>query len=408
MQLKTKAITQLMGFIAISVGFAHTAHAVWLNNNLRDGLALGISATVSPSIIKTSSKFSYVYGDPSIYGSTATIEQMLANQDRRLTDERARLGGFNDAVVYIGAERRIHRDMTLYGNIGLYGQLQPPESDIYGRTNQRNIAYQYGISLLHDRYGSIGLNANLADNSDIVNKSGMNGVLDKPISSITAKYTYIPNLTLAGYYNFPNAYDVRDIADLSYDPIHKGYGLSAEYMHSFAPRHNLTAAIGFTDTERHPELSDNAKIKNKTAQSIGISYQLDNWTLSADYGKAEESFDGSVISKADIDAYGLKVNYEFTPRLNAYATYGKYKSDKHGANDSSLSFDALKVVGVNEANFFDQVDRSSYGLGVDYQLYNHISLQGSAIQTQTDNYVTEGLFSKRKSNTIMLGATFSF
>lgn len=394
--------------VASATMFITQANAVWLSNNLRNGLTFGISGTVNPSLTQTKSKFSYVYGDPTIYGSTGTIERVLADQDRRLTDERARIGGFNDATIYFGVEKRIHRDMSLYGNVGLYGQLQPPESDYWSRYFQRNIAYQYGINLMHDKYGSIGFNANPFDNSDLVNKSGFNGVLDNPVSAISAKFTGIPNLTVASYYNFPSAYDTRNVADTAHDPIHEGYGISADYTYSFAPRHNLAGAIGFTDTQRHAELNSNTVAKDKTAQGIGLSYQYEDWTVSANYGKATETFDGSVISDTDIDSYGLRVNYEITPRLNTYAIYGKYKSDKHGATDTALSFDSLKSRGVYESNFFDQVDRTSYGIGADYQLYNYITLKGGITQTKTENYITEGLFSKREATAITAGASFSF
>lgn len=52
----------------VSAGLISTsASAEWLDNNLRNGLQLGFSGTLSPSFTKNSSKFTYLYGDPNIY-----------------------------------------------------------------------------------------------------------------------------------------------------------------------------------------------------------------------------------------------------------------------------------------------------------------------------------------------------
>ncbi len=402
--MKPKSLHISLAVISASL-ITLPASAAWLDNNLRDGLQFAISGTVSPSIVSNSSRFTYVYGDPTVYGLNGTITQVLADQDKRETDERARLSGLNTGSVWFTAYKQIHRDMTIGGNVGLYGTPWISDSG-YNRYWQKNIAFQYGLTLTHDKYGSIGINSNPSTNRSVVTTSGVNGVLDTPQNAISAEYTYIPDLKIVAYHAFP-ASENTSIVDAA---IHKGQGISVEYTRAFAPRHKLTGAVGYTKTERHVDLNSNDTAKYKEAQGVGLSYQYDNVTVDVNYGEANESFDGSRISDTDISAYGVKLNYEVTPRINTYITYGKYESDKHGTTNSDLTYANLLTEGrgVSESNLFDKVERASYGLGVDYNLYRNVTLRGTVGRTETENYVVEGLFSKREATNYTLGASFSF
>ncbi len=385
--------------IASVAMFATQANAVWLNNNLRDGLQLGIHGSVTPSVTKNTTKFSYYSynADP-----TGQIVQALVEEDKRMTDERARLSGFNSAAIWFGAYKQLTRDVTLSGNIGLYGNLKQYTTYNYSP------AYQYGLTLSHDKYGSLGIKSDQSTNSSIVTTSGVNGILDTPSSSITAEFTYIPGLTVAAYHAFPSAQDTYSLDDTD---IHKGHGISASYTHAFEPRHKLTGAIGYTNTNRHAELNSDTYAKQKKAHGVGLRYQYEDLTLSANYGEATETFDAARVFDNDVKAYGIRLAYEVTPRIETYATYGRQTSDKTAAVGQALDYAGLASEtrrGISESNYFDKVDRTSYGIGASYEIYRNLTLRGTASQTETENYISEGLFSKRKVTNYSIGATFSF
>lgn len=417
----------------VSAGLISTsASAVWLDNNLRNGLQLGISGTLSPSFTKDSGKFTYLYGDPSVYDVAdnpdtedvdesyiGTMADVFADQDRRDTDERTRLSGLNSATVNFSANQMLTRDVSIYGTVGLW--VTPSESARRG--------YSYGATITHSKIGSLGVNSNSAFATADIATSGTYNPLDTVGSAVSASYTAIPNLTLSAYHAFPESGDTRSTADAG---LHSGYGLAASYTHSFAPRHNITIGAGHTKGKREVDFYGDGSTwtygpadrytdywekvfytapKEKEATAIGLSYQLDDWTLSVDGGKSTEEFTGEFYNRAKTDNYGVRVDYEFTPRMTAYASYGERKSKKDGVDGNQISYQdflSAGVLGVNETLVFDEVKQKQYTVGASYDLYHNITFTGEVSGIKTKNYIAEGAFSKRDSLNYLAGVSFSF
>lgn len=419
MMFKILSMPLAVSLALVSAGLISTsASAAWLDNNLRNGLQLGISGTLSPSFTKDSSKFTYLYGDPSIYGANGTMANVFADQDRRDTDERTRLSGLDSASVYFSANQMLTRDVSIYGTVGLWAT--PSESSRRG--------YSYGATITHSKIGSLGVNSNSAFATADIATSGTYNPLDTTGSAVSASYIAIPNLTLSAYHVFPETGDTRSTADPG---LHSGYGLAATYTHSFAPRHNITIGAGHTKGKREVDFYGDGSTwtygygdrytdswgrvmtapKEKEATAIGLSYQLDDWTLSVDGGKSTEEFTGEFYNRAKTDNYGVRVGYEFTPRLTAYASYGERKSKKDGVDGNQISYqDFLSsgVLGVNETLVFDEVKQKQYTVGATYDLYHNITFTGEVSGTKTKNYIAEGAFSKRDSLNYLAGMSFSF
>ncbi len=407
-----------LSLIVLGMGLATSTQAAWLNNNLRNGLQFSISGTLSPSLTKNTNKFTYLYGDPSIYGTNGTMTNVFADQDRRDTDERARLSGLNSATAYFSAQQMLTRDISIFGTVGLWAS--PSQSSRRG--------YSYGATIIHQKYGQLGVNTNSLFSTSDIATTGTYNPLDTTGSAVSLSYTAIPNLTLSAYHAFPETGDTRSENDAG---LHSGYGLAASYTHSFAPRHNLTIGAGHTKGKRDVDFYGDGSTwtygygdrytdywgtvytapKEKEATAIGLSYQLDDWTLSVDGGKSTEEFTGEFYNRAKTNNYGVRVDYEFTPRMTAYASYGERKSKKDGVDDNQISYqDFLSsgVLGVNETLVFDEVRQKQYTLGAEYELYNNVNLTGRVTNTKTQNYVAEGAFSKRETYGYTAGVSFRF
>lgn len=398
---------QLSTSLVVGLGFwGLSAHAAWLNNNLRDGTALRVSFSASPSLSTNSQKFTYLYNDPSIYNrydnngnltKAGVIEDVLADQDRKTTDERARLNGFGSATVYLSASKVLTRNVKAYGETWLWGI---PNGD-------ETFAWRYGLGLYHDKYGSVSFGSNYSFLTNNVEPSNVYSVLDKENLSISANYKYIPNMNISAYYAFPSATNLHDKNDTG---LRSGQGISVSYSHAFAPRHILEGGIGYTTGKRHVELSSDTVAKYKKAKALGLKYQYQDWQLSANIGRADENFDGDFLEKSQTDIYGLNLSYDITPRVNAYVSYGESESKKKGSNNQEFTFDLLtnNYLGVQEQNLFDKVERQYYGIGASYQLYTGIALRASANQEKTTNYLVDGAFSERKNTYYGIGMSFNF
>lgn len=385
----TIAVTAIIGVSFVSV----SASAASLDKNLRNGMSgFNIGATVSPTFVKNTSKFSYLAGDK-------RIASALIAKDVQETDERIRLNGGQSAFVFVSASQNLTRNITADTFVGINASALPRVSPA--------MTYSYGVNLRHVRVGSIGVNSGQNYHTDSIGKSKTYNVLDTQASVISATYTQVPDLTLAGYYAFPASSNVRDPNDVE---IHSGHGLSIAYKHSFNSRHDVSGAIGYTKSKRHVDIQSNSRAKDKQALAAGLSYQYQDWKLSVDAGRATENLNGSLIDEVDIDTFGVRMDYEMTPRIDVYASYGERKSKKSSVAGKSLSIETLIASqrGVNETNLFDSVKQKKYAAGARYQLYDNVSLLASVEGMETRNYVTEGLFSKRKMLNYQAGVTFSF
>lgn len=193
MMFKILSMPLAVSTALVSAGLISTsASAAWFDNNLRNGLQLGISGTLSPSFTKDSSKFTYLYGDPSIYNVSdnpdttdvdesyiGTMADVFADQDRRDTDERTRLSGLDSAMVYFSANQMLTRDVSIYGTVGLWAA--PSESARRG--------YSYGATITHSKIGSLGVNSNSAFATADIATSGTYNPLDSVGSAVSASYT---------------------------------------------------------------------------------------------------------------------------------------------------------------------------------------------------------------------------
>lgn len=380
--------------LALIIASSMPASAVWLDNNLRDGLNFAISTTVAPSLSKTHTNFRYLYPNKDIAGDPAEIEAMLAGIDRQESDARARLDGFDSAAVWLIAQKRLNRSTSLMGNVLMYGLPSGFEKG----------TLYYGLNLRHEVYGSLGINSGNNFNTSDIATSRTYNPLDSQSTAISASYTQIPNLNLSGYYAFAESPNT-DYVDTA---LHKGYGVGGSYEFSFAPRHTLTLGAGYTDGKRHVDLKDDRISKHKQATAIGVNYQYQNWTVGVDAGQAKETFDGRRIASTDSKNMGVRVDYEFTPRLSAFASYGTKISDKTAQQGVNFDFANLATRGINESTLFDKVEQKLVSVGTNYEIYSGISLSADVSKNTTTNYISEGKFSERDSLSYNTGVTFSF
>lgn len=398
MKLKSLLSPPLSPISLAIVGLGITslpASAAWFDKNLRDGMSgFSVGATVAPSFTSSSSEFRYLAGDDRI--GTA-----LQRQDKQESDERTRLTGGDSGLVWISAYQNITRNITADTTVLLAAN---PRRDNF---TDRMVAWGYGVNLRHSKFGSIGVNSGRQFSTSSIGVSGTYNLLDTQSSVVSANYTQIPNLTVAGYYAFPASQDVREVRDTA---LHSGYGLTASYVHSFNSRHALTGAIGYTDGERHMNISSNSIAKNKEALMAGLRYQYQDWTVSVDGGRSDEVLDGKLIDEVKTDAFGVRVDYEVTPRINVYASYGERNSKKKPTTGNALTLQDFVVnnLGVNESLVFNKVEQKRYSLGATYDLSDSVEVIGSVAGTQTKNYLAEGPFSERETLTYSAGFAFSF
>lgn len=390
-------------FSAVASMMTVPAYAALLNNNLRDGLEITLTGAARPTITTSSEKFTYLYGDPSIFNrydssgnliSAGTVEQVLANQDRELTDERLRLDGIHGAGIWVGAEQRLTRDITIEGEVGLWA---------WGGGSAVN---QFGLGINHAKLGGVNIQSNSSFRTRDVATSSTYTALDTQGSAVSARYTEIPNLTLGAYYAFPASNDTR-VTDTA---LHGGHGVMASYSHSFSPYQSLSGGVAYTHGKRDVHLRSNSAYKEKDAYGVGLRYKYQDFTVALDVSRGEETLGGALVDKIDIDTAGIRVTHATTPRINTYAYYGERKDKKSASSGNTLSYINLlnNRSGVTESILFDKVQRKQYGVGMDYYLYQGITLSGSVANTETTNYLTDGVFSKRENLSYTAGVSFWF
>lgn len=399
------ASTSMLGLAGMS------AQAVTLNNNLRDGLELSIGSSISPAITSSRGTFRYHYGDSRAFDvyvndsttpvKVGTVEEVLAHQNKKQTDERARLDGAGSAVVWFVANQRLDSNTTLEGEIDLQG------------TQQGMYPNSYGLSLNHAKLGSLGIKTDASMVTGGANLSRNYSNFDYIGSAVTASYTAIPDVTLATYYAFNATDDVRYV-DAS---LHKGYGVYGRYYKPFAPKHNLTLAAAATHGTRHVDLSSDSLAKQKTAFGAGLQYQYQDVTLAVDTSHAKEQLNGALVDKINSHSYGVNLGYQVTPRLNTYVYYGNNISQKTPAQGNRLDFEGLMaqvaqsangISGITQEVLFDKVTQGRYGVGASYNLYRGVSVSASAGKETQINYLTEGKFSQTDNTQYRVGMNFRY
>lgn len=365
------------------------AHSLSLDT--KEALTFGIYTTVSPTISQESNRFTYVYGDPAIYGASGTIAQMLADQDRQDSDERARLANTNRASAEIYVNQALTKTLSFGGSTLL--QFNPDGSNHWGSPWGLTLrAKNLGNITVGDLWTRLRVGQTSAD--DVLSTSGTNVRVD---------ITRIPGVTLTGYHMLTAADDVDNPRD---GGLHKSNGISASYEYSFAPRRTVKVAAGVAKSEGHPNPFYVNTARTAEAKMASVSYQHQDVKLAFDFGEKEEEFNGLWFGKINTDVVGVQLDYEITPRLTTTFNYSRKTSD----NNQPVELNQLlrSGRGVNETLFFDKVEQDRLGASVKYQLYKGVSLIGSAEQTKTRNYLTSGEFSKREQLKYNAGVRFSF
>lgn len=424
----------MMGGVVMGL-FGTSSQAATLERTFNNGgTSFGVHGRISPTFSKTQEKLTYFgnnpfamvqhvkdsqgrpifltdpTGVPMINPRTGmpypalefadTVEKVLARKNQSLRDERLRMEGVNMADIGFAIGQNINHDVTLYTVL----------ATIYD-TN-REFLYVGDITLRHNDYGSINLAANGTLPTSSVATSGTFNPLDSRAgSAISAEYTYIPNLTLGGYYAF------SDIAN-PYAPeagLKQGYGATATYTHSFGARHNLNLRAGYTKSERNNDITSNSVARDKDAWLAGVRYDYNDWTFRLDGGQSKSDFRGNIIKDAKTNTMGVRVSYDFTPRLTGSVYYGQEKTRSQEAdgvtlNEATLVNTALSRYQdpLDERQLFKSIKKDEYGLRLNYE-YNHNLSFNARVSKDTATYsLTDGDFVKETGKSIAAGVTFSF
>lgn len=378
------------------------AHSVFIDQpNVKNGLRFYAGTSLSPAFTTASRKFTYTYGDPSIYRGTSAqqIEQMFADQDKKLTDNELRLSGMSGGYIELYGAQAIHKDLTVSASVLLDG----------GEGGIGNYGAYWGLTADYDRVGRLTVGGR--NNGLGVGKTGigMLNTLNDSGMNIVARYTRIPDLTITGYHMFNQSADLRNDRDSGW---HKSNGLSAQYTFSPSSQQRVTMALGGSRSKGHNNPYYFDAVSKADAYMAGLSYRYNKAILSADYGIRNEKYNGALIDEIDVKTYGAKLDYEFTPRLTANISY----AHRGAQNNRPISFNDWLAWGLRgadqrdyiESKLFNEVKQDRYSAGLSYKLWENVSLNGSVTSLQTKNYLTEGQFSKREELTTSIGASFNF
>lgn len=408
--MKVKFIASILT-IGASITTTST-YAVWLDHNvqIRDGLSFSISGRLTPSLNQDVSTFNYIYGDPRIYDKKdkqgnpvlGTLERALKDKDRRDSDEQLRLSSHKNSGIDFFVSQQINRDIDVNAYLSL--------SAVAGETRGNSSLYSYGITANHDKFGNLQLSSVANFDTSKVAHAGVFNELNGygPLAAITYKPT--ARLNVGGFYAFPAAADVRSQFD---GGLHKGMGAWATYEDYPTPRGRIKTSIGVAKTENLPDnvVYDNLE-QEKLAYGAGFSYRYNDWSLDLDSTFSKKRFSSTFVNTADTRTHGIKLSYDVTPRLSTNISYGVAVTDKTaGTSIKALNFDAVNDPTrqrINEETVFKRIDKQKYRIGVGYQLYNGVSLQGSVSNQKTTNYLEEGAFSERNLRTYNAGFNFSF
>lgn len=387
----SKTAIKLLPACVLAV-MAMPAHSVWIDQpGVKNGLQFQVYSSIYPRISTTSSKFHYTAGDPAIFGPTGSMADVLANQDRKDSDDRYRLAGMSTMWTQFSANQALNKDWRAYANVFL--QYNPNTSRNFGATWGLNFQYKRDLSLaLGQGYNAIGINQTNAD--DLLSLNGN--------TFIALGYEGIPNLNLKAYHTLAQSSDVRNPRAWGW---HKSSGVAAEYEFNFAPRNVLKVGAGTTWGEAN-KIQYYADTESKAKAYAGtIGYQYGDFDIALDYNKKEASYSGYWWSDVEADSYGVKAGYQITPRLKTTLSYAHLKTDNSKPVD--LAF-LVSEGNVNEENVFSRVKKDTYGIEATYNVWRGLSLIGSVENVKTRNYATDGEFSRRDSLTATAGARFTF
>lgn len=433
-KVKTPPLILLGGAMMVGA-FGSSAHAVSIERAFNNGgTYFDVRVRVSPSLSKTEENFSYLGNDPwamvrhvrdaqgnplfitdpsgnvLINPATGqpypalefadTPEKVIARKNQSLRDERLRMSGVNTADVGFTIGQNINNKTTLYTTL----------ATIYS-TNY-DFLYVGDIMLRHNDYGSLNFSANGFLPTGSVATTGTFSPLDSQAgSAISAEYTYIPNVTLGGYYAFSDVSDPRapDSA------LKQGYGATATYKHSFGLRHDLSLRAGYTKSERDNSIESNSVARDKDAWLVGVRYDYNDWTIRLDGGQSKSDFRSNIIKDAKTNTMGVRVSYDFTPRFTGAVYYGQEKTKSQEADGVTLNSQTLVRTALSryqdpldERQLFKSIKKDVYGVRLNYTYNNNLSFNARAEHDNSTYTLTDGDFAKQKGKSYSVGATFSF
>lgn len=400
-RLPKRQSCQALSLSILTMMLATTASAATFEiPAVKNGLNLSINGSANPRLTTEYDKFNYTYGDPKIFGSNGTLADVLMNQDRKDSDEQLRLDGVNWTMLGVSAKQRITPKMTANASVVIEA----------GEGYVNNWGAYWGAWLDFGTYGEKGRITIGGQNNGLgVSQTGIGIVntLTDGGTNINGRYMGIPNLTLSAYHMFSQSADINDNTKTGW---HDSNGIAAKYDFEFAPRKTLSLAGGYSQSKGHDQIAYFNTSEKANAYLAGVSFQHNDLTVDLDYGKRNETYNGAVTHGVDKDTYGIKVNYEFTPRLQGSISYGRSQTDNKSPAPVQrlVSSKRLEPQGDQEALFFHEVKKDRYSAELSYQLYQGISLTGSITNLKTRNYTDEGEFSNRKHLTFSTGASFSF
>ncbi|MDO4441237.1 MAG: hypothetical protein Q4B81_03550 [Moraxella sp.] len=425
----------LLGGAMMIGAFGSSAHAVSLERAFNNGGTLfDARVRVSPSLSTTSEEFSYLGNDPwamvqhtkdpqgnplfvtdpsgnfvinpttgqpyPILEFADTPEKVIARKNQSLRDERLRMNGVNTADVGFSIGQNINNKTTLYTTL----------ATIYDRSS--DFLYVGDIMLRHNDYGSLNFIANgYLPTDSVATTSTFNPLDSQAGSAISAEYTYIPNVTLGGYYAFSDVSDPRSLDRA----IKQGYGATATYRHSLGLRHNLSLRAGYTKSERDNDIESNSVARDKDAWLLGLRYDYDDWTLRLDGGQSKSDFRSNIIKDAKTNTMGVRVSYDFTPRLTGSVYYGQEKTKSQEVDGVTLNSQTLIRTALNryqdpldERQLFKSIKKDVYGVRLSYAYNSNLSFNARAEHDNSTYTLTDGDFAKEKGKSYSIGTTFSF
>lgn len=406
MKLKTLFLSVVSFAVASSI---LPASAVELDRTYaREGIKVNVFGSLAPTFSNTTRKFTY-YGDCSPTFCPAadrfsasngrmrlgSLEYLLEKEAEMRGDERTRLRGMDNGFAGFVVSQKIRNDLTASGMLGIGAGIGG------GATAVGN------FSLDRVNFGelTLGLDGRLPTG---VGTTSTYNLLDRNGSHVSFRYRGIPNLRLTGFYAFPDlpSQNTRDRA------IENGYGATATYRHSFAPRNTLDVRAGFTSSERANDLVNNRVARDKQAVMLAGRYNYYNTTFSLDGGVAKSDYRANIIDSTKATSLGARIDYEINPRVSIYGSYGVRKTEATEARGVTLDFATLyqntAFVGVrpiNESQLFKTIDETTYEIGASYNIHKNAVINASVGRDDTTYSLTTGKFSKLSEDTYSLGAT---
>lgn len=411
--MQLKPLILLSGLAAASV---MPAHAVILDRVFnKERLTVILGGSISPTLHHQSTNLTYYReGDWRAFDRRSTgtgivnsgrithynnlVSELKGDSQWRMYRNIQNHIGSNALVLY--ARQGITSEISVFGDVSLFAN---------SATAPNAMVFSGGFGVNHQNLGS--LNLNLIDQLPTTTPATTStyNQLDRRGNSVSALYTAIPNLELGAYYAFAGQQGTDE-------QTRQGYGATASYSHSFAPRHSLRVSAGVSHSERSPDFASSRTPKDRDAVMAGVRYRYDHTTLSVDGGVANSNYQGGVLDKGTSQSFGVRLNQEITPRLNVYGYYGERQTRNTEAEGQTLDLSTMRNIVVqtpdqrpiNVTDLFTKISEKQYGVGTTYNLYQGIDLHARYERTDNKYTLADGDFSRRETDRYEAGVTLSW